>query len=146
MCALIYALNDSDERVRKEAADEIGDQLKKHPCCANCKVIAALTAALADCDRGVVRKAERALCIAGYDVKDCCNNTCGAVACSAPGATTEPTPAPAHNGHEAAPAPAPAPPTAATPEPETYFPSRLKNQQTKSSYRTSLSDLFGFLD
>eukprot|EP00913_Durusdinium_trenchii_P028448 g26676.t1 len=48
---MIYALNDADERVRAEAADEIGDQLRKNPCCCSQNVIAALTAALGDCDK-----------------------------------------------------------------------------------------------
>lgn len=152
MCAFIYALNDCDERVREEAAEEIRGQTKKNPCCCNDKVVAALTCALSDCDKSVRKEAEKALRTCGYDVKDCCDqgcctacNSCGGVApsCGAPTTGHEPAPAPAEGG-ETAPAPAPAPAPAAA-EPEAYFPSRLKNQTTKvPSRRTnSLSNLFG---
>ena len=141
MCAFIYGLNDCDERVRKESAIQIRKQVKKN-CCCNDKVVAALTYALGDCDKGVVRAATRALKACGYDVqKSCCESTqtcCTQPAsCSAPGQTTT-VPAPAEGG-EAAPAPAPAPASA---EPEAYFPSRLKNQQTNAR-KSSLSNLFG---
>jgi hypothetical protein len=158
MCAFVYALNDSDERVRYEAADEIGDQLRKNPCCLNDAVVCALTQALGDCDKKVVRAATRALCIAGYDVKDCevpcgtctpnsCGPTgCGPLACGPTNvgpAHVAPAPAPA-----AAPAPAPAPAPAAAPasatevkEPEAYFPGRLKEQQTQK--KSALQNLFG---
>lgn len=77
MVAFIYALNDADERVRKEAADEIGDQLRKNPCCCSKEVTAALTAALGDCDKGVVRQAVEALEACGYEVVDgCCDGVC----------------------------------------------------------------------
>jgi hypothetical protein len=141
ICAFIYGLNDTDERVRKESANQIRRQTKKNPCCCNCKVVAALTCALGDCDKGVVKAATKALKQCGYDVQDCCQSSCNtAVAsCAAPGGT-EPAPAAAPaEGGEAAPAPAPAPASA---EPEAYFPSRLKNQQTKSR-KASLSNLFG---
>jgi len=140
MCAFIYGLNDTDERVRKESAVQIRKQTKKNPCCCNCKVVAALTCALGDCDKGVVKAATKALCQCGYDVKDCCENNCctQTASCAAPGGT-EPAPAAPAEGGEAAPAPAPAPASA---EPEAYFPSRLKNQQTKAR-KASLSNLFG---
>lgn len=147
--AFVYALNDSDERVRYQAADEIGDQLRRNCCCLNASIVCALTQALGDCDKKVVRAATRALTIAGYDVKDCevacntcaptCNTGCGPVAPEA-----APMPAPA------APAPAPAPaaapeakPASATEvkEPEAYFPGRLKDQST--SKKSALQNLFG---
>jgi hypothetical protein len=141
MCAFIYGLNDTDERVRKESAVQIRRQTKKNPCCCNCRVVAALTCALGDCDKGVVKAACKALKQCGYDVQDCCNQGCGsactqAASCAVPSGEAAPvTPAP--EGGEAAPAPAPA-----SAEPEAYFPSRLKNQQTKSR-KASLSNLFG---
>ncbi|MSR59271.1 MAG: HEAT repeat domain-containing protein [Planctomycetaceae bacterium] len=150
MCAFIYGLNDCDERVRKESAEQIRKQTRCHSCCCNDKVVAALTCALSDCDRGVRRAATRALRACGYDVKDCCETgctmacapaNCGAGACgtsnvieSAPVST--PIPAPAEG--DVAPAPAPAPGA----EPEAYFPSRLKNQQTKAR-KSGLANLFG---
>lgn len=152
MCALIYALNDADERVRHEAAEEIHDQLKKNPCCCNEKVTCALTAALADCDRGVARAAERALECCGYDVKNCCEEkpACGAPSCGKNGACGACGTGAAAPAGQMAPAPAPAPAAAptsvptsvpATTEPEAYFPSRLKTSQSES--KKSLSNLFG---
>lgn len=80
MNALVYALNDPDERVRSKAADEIGDQLRVSPNCCTPTVLNALKHALSDCDRFVRRQAEEALRAAGYDVVDgCCtsrNGTC----------------------------------------------------------------------
>lgn len=72
MGAFIYGLNDADERVRRQAADEIGDQLEDHPCCCSPEVIAALTCALGDCDKCVVRQAKEALQECGYDVVQAC--------------------------------------------------------------------------
>src|SRR5262249_58480436 len=43
MCAFIYGLNDTDERVRKESAVQIRRQTKRNPCCYNYQVVAALT-------------------------------------------------------------------------------------------------------
>jgi hypothetical protein len=141
MAAFVYGLNDCDERVRWEAADEIGDQLRKNPCCCSCEIVTALTAALGDCDRGVRRQACEALRACGYEVVDgccgdagCCNAGCGANACGACGAGAAPAAAPAP---EAAPAPAPAPPT----EPKAYFPSRSTNPTTKKT--SKLGNLFG---
>jgi hypothetical protein len=42
-------------------------------------------------------------------------------------------------------APAPVPPAPAAEEKETYFPSRIRDQQTTKSNRGSLSNLFGML-
>lgn len=108
MAAFIYALNDADEHVRTKAADEIGDQIRKHGCCCP-DVVAALTCALADCHRGVRREAEQALKLCGYDVVkgDCCNKTACNTGC-----------APASNcGPASAPAPAPMPATEGAPAP-----------------------------
>lgn len=140
MCAFVYALNDCDERVRHEAADEIGDQVRKNGCCCmNDKVVEALTAALGDCDRGVRKEAEEALELCGYDVVDCkptCGTGCGpracgpacAPACHAPEAAPATPVAP-----EAAPAAPPAPPT----EKSAGAPSRRSGR---------LANLFGLLD
>lgn len=70
MNAFIYALNDSDERVRAKAADEIGDQVRRNRCRCGSPVICALTHALADCDRHVRRQAEEALQACGYKIVD----------------------------------------------------------------------------
>ena len=125
MCAFVYALNDCDERVRHEAADEIGDQVRRNGCCCMTdKVVEALTHALADCDRGVRHEAEEALEACGYEVVDCCKPACGSgcgpkcgaeckpagpacdPACSAPESAPA-APAPMPEGGDAAPAPAP---------------------------------------
>lgn len=82
MSAFIYGLNDADHRVRRTAADKIGDELRKNKCCCSQCVVEALTIALADCDRGVRRQAEQALKQCGYDVvnptcqKSVCDTTC----------------------------------------------------------------------
>jgi hypothetical protein len=126
MTAFVYALNDCDERVRREAADEIGDQVRKNCCCCP-EVVAALTCALGDCDRGVVRQAEQALRLCGYEVVNgCCDKGCG-TACNsgcAPAGGTAVAP-PVDNG-----APAPVPP-----------------EEKKTTHRPSrLSTLLGLLD
>lgn len=72
MTALIYAMNDANPYVRREAADEIGDQLRKHGCGCSPDLVTVLTCALADCDRGVRREAEQALNCCGYEVIDGC--------------------------------------------------------------------------
>lgn len=129
MTAFIVALNDCDERVRKEAADEIGDQIRKYCCCCP-EVVAALTCALGDCDKGVVKQAKEALELCGYEVVDgCCNPcgaapTCGAPACGPNGCAPAAAPAPMNGS---APAPAPVPP---------------EGQARKSN----LSQLLGLLD
>ena len=137
MNAFVYGLNDTDERVRAEAADEIGDQTRANKCCCNPTVVAALTCALADCDRGVRRQAEEALEACGYDVVDGNCNGCadGCASCGhVPAATADPgasTPAPA--------AAEPAPPAAPTGEPQAFFPSRLHNRPRSGG----LAGLFG---
>ena len=78
MSAFIYGLNDADHRVRRTAADKIGDELRKNKCCCSQCVVEALTIALADCDRGVRRQAEQALKQCGYDVV---NPTCTVSTC-----------------------------------------------------------------
>jgi hypothetical protein len=148
MAAFVYGLNDCDERVRKTSAEMIRKQTRKNPCCCSQCVVAALTCALSDCDKDVRKAAEKALRCCGYDVQDCCDQGCGngcnkctacAPSCGAPAAghpEAAPVPAPAEGG-ETAPAPAPA-----GAEPEAYFPSRLKNQQTRAK-KSGLANLFG---
>lgn len=77
MNAFIYGLNDSDERVRSKAADEIGDQIRRNRCICGPPAIQALQRALGDCDRGVRRQAEQALKLSGYNIVDgrCCTIT-----------------------------------------------------------------------
>ena len=77
MKAFIYGLNDSDERVRAKAADEIGDQIRRNRCYCGSPVVCALTHALADCDRSVRRQAEEALQLCGYKIVDGCCQPCG---------------------------------------------------------------------
>jgi len=92
MAAFIYALNDADERVRAKAADKIGDQLRANPCCCS-KITAALTCALADCDKSVRKEAEQALEQCGYEVvAGCCDDGCCDKCAhgAAPGATPAP--------------------------------------------------------
>ncbi len=134
--AFVYGLNDTDERVRKEAADELGDAARSNSCCCSPAVVSALTCALADCDRGVRRQAEEALEACGYEIVDgncdSCTEGCANGAC---GHQAAPVEAPA-----AAPAaevlPAPVPPT----DSQAFFPSRLHN---KSQTRSGLASLFG---
>lgn len=78
MNALIYALNDSDERVRGKAADEIGDQIRRNRVVCGAPVICALRSSLADCDPYVRRQAKEALEFSGYRiVNGCCqSNLC----------------------------------------------------------------------
>ncbi|HUE17887.1 MAG TPA: HEAT repeat domain-containing protein [Planctomycetaceae bacterium] len=135
ICAMVYSLNDADEHVRREAAEQIGHSLHRNHCCCSREVVAALTCALADCDRHVRRHAEKALRECGYEVVDgCCKpSCCGPVG----GCATAPM--------NAAPAPAPAPPE----DSKAYFPSRMQNQQTQQTVPSStnrLSNLFGLLD
>ncbi|MBI1347403.1 hypothetical protein GC163_14085 [bacterium] len=106
MTAFIVGLNDCDERVRRKAADEIGDQIRKNCCCCP-EVVAALTCALADCDKHVVKQATEALELCGYEVVDGCCDPCAATcttgACGSNGCAPAAAPmAPA--------APAPVPP------------------------------------
>lgn len=148
MCAFVYALNDSDERVRAKAADEIGDQIRKGNkgcgscCCCTPEVVAALTCALGDCDKSVRRQATQALELCGYDVVDGCCDTCGTAttcchtnACGTAGATSAPAAAPA-----ATPIPAPMPPVEAVPAP-------VPPEEKPSARRNgALSQLLGLLD
>lgn len=97
MQAFVYALNDSDERVRAKAADEIGDQMRRRRCIVGAPVVGALKYSLADCDRGVRRQAEEALQLCGYDVVNgCCQGQYCASACDsyAPQTRLEPLSAP----------------------------------------------------
>lgn len=61
MHALVYALNDSHEKVRAKAADEIGDQIRRNRCVCSPSVITALRASVRDCDPEVRRQAQEAL-------------------------------------------------------------------------------------
>ena len=162
MNAFVYGLNDADEDVRKKAADEIGDQIRKNRCCCSPCVVSALTCALGDCDRGVRRQAEEALEACGYEIvdgccggccEDGCGNACGSAcepACAAPCNTCAPAcAAPCNSCAPAAPAAAPAQPTPAgeavpapapPEEPQAYFPSRLQKSPKK---RSGLAGLFG---
>jgi HEAT repeats len=148
LTAMVYALNDADEEVREEAADELGDQFEKNCCCCSPEITAALTCALADCDRGVRRQAEEALEKCGYEVVDgCCDSCCSTSSCCSTGCGSAPkaapanaAPTPAAPAEEAAPAPAP------PEEPKAYFPSRLNKQQTRrpTQRKNRLANLFGF--
>jgi len=149
MKAFICGLNDTDEKVRKKAADEIGDQLRANCCCCSAEVTSALTCALGDCDRGVRKQAEEALEECGYEVVDgccngccdtgccdngCCNNGC----CDACGSgSAQAQPEPAAPAQEAVPAPAP------PEEPQAYYPSRLRKTSYTVKSKSRLADLFG---
>ena len=146
MCAFVYALNDCDERVRHEAADEIGDQVRRNGCCCmNDKVVEALTAALADCDRGVRNEAEEALEVCGYEVVDCCKPKCGAAKCGAGCKPAGPACDPACH----APGAAPAAPTKADPE-AAPAPAPPEEKSARSLFpirrNSKLANLFGLLD
>lgn len=139
LCAFVYALNDADEKVRAEAADAIGDQIRKgNKGCGSCcvctpEVVAALTCALADCDKKVRKQAEEALELCGYEVVDgCCNTCCPAPTCcpTACGAG-----APAAN-----PTPAPMPPAEAVPAPVP------PEEKPSARRKAGLSTLLGLLD
>ena len=142
MCAFVYALNDTDERVRKEAADEIGDQIEEYGCCCcTPEVVAALTCALADCDDGVRSEAEEALENCGYEIVDACCSTCGDACGDACGNGCAPA------THEA-PATEPAPMKKAAPpappaDKEAFFKSKLNIRSAKKS---GLANLFGLAD
>lgn len=148
MCALIYSLNDASEKVRAQAADEIGDLLEDNRCCCSPEVVAALTCALGDCDDDVRDQAEEALSICGYDVVEgCCENGCCEGGCTnvggnvmAPAVPAQAAPVPTQTAPAPAPAqqatPAPAPPE----DPEAYFPSRYRKQTSRQS---GLTNLFG---
>lgn len=136
MTAFIYGLNDADERVRKEAADEIGDQIRKYGCCCTPELTTALTCALADCDRGVRRQAEQSLRLCGYDIVDgCCEDEvcCEAAApCCESGCTScapaAPSPAPAPAGEVKALPIEKAPVPPAEIAPASYFPAKVHEE------------------
>lgn len=99
MDALVYALNDSDERVRAKAADEIGDQIRRNGCCCiNGDVICVLRYSLGDCDKHVRRQAEEALQLCGYRIVDgrCCCPP--GPACETPASLKAPVPVPDDGG------------------------------------------------
>ncbi|MEZ6056161.1 MAG: HEAT repeat domain-containing protein [Planctomycetaceae bacterium] len=146
MTAFIYSLNDADPGVRHTAANEIEQQLRRH-CCCSAELTSALTCALADCDKGVRREAERALSRCGYQIVDGCCNTCdgcvngacnagnaGNAACCPGGcAPVAPVQVPAQQ------AIAPEAPAA----PAAYFPRQLPQQDARPiSGSRSLSKLF----
>ena len=142
MCAFIYALNDTDERVRKEAADEIGDQIEDDCCCCTPEVVAALTCALGDCDDDVRDEAEEALEKCGYEIVDACCSTCGDVCGDACGNGCSPA---THEMPAADPAPMkkvapPAPPA----DKEALFKSKLNIRSAKK--KGVLANLFGLID
>lgn len=169
MHALIFALNDSDPYVRRKAADEIGDQLRKNPGCCCGSVVSALTCALADCDKGTRREAEKALTLCGYDVVDACNaGCCEAACCLHQGPGTQPEmflegPAePQSVPHEEAPAPPEVSPQGTSPAsylppsldaplvppagPSVHFRTKqefLESTARPSKGRTGLAGLFG---
>ena len=156
MNAFVYGLNDTDERVRREAADEIGDQVRRNRCCCNPCVISALTCSLADCDRWVRREASQALRACGYEIVDgCCDGCtdagcgstcgstgCGSTGCGTTGYSTTPVSAPATESVQPTPAPEAVPAPAPPADPQAFFPSRLHNNQSKKS---SLAGLFGMV-
>lgn len=140
---MIYALNDSDERVRAKAADEIGDQIRQNNgCCCTKEVVAALTCALGDCDRSVRRQATEGLEACGYCVVDgcCCKTACCSTGCNSCGGSAAPglMPTPDSNGGEAA----PAPPS----DPKAYYPGspNLRRNSRAVSRRNGLASLLGF--
>jgi len=154
MVAFVYGLNDTDETVRAEAADEIGDQLRSNPCCCSKELTAALTLALADCDRTVRHLAERALKACGYEVVDgCCDKSgkncktsCSKSSCTNHGKVS-PTPNPRKKSDQAPPAPGKGDIYFNTPIPsrKSFSPEweSTSSQRTERSRR--LSNLFGLL-
>lgn len=76
MCALIYAMHDCEAYVRVEAADEIGDQLRKSHCCRSSKLICVLKCALNDENWRVRREAAQALRLCGYSIPYRFGNYC----------------------------------------------------------------------
>jgi hypothetical protein len=156
LCAMVYALNDADEHVRREAAEGLQAAVCCNKCCCNHEVVAALTCALGDCDRHVRKHAEKALRCCGYDIVDgCCKQTCCAtVGCGTTAPMMNPTPTPANvpvptpAAPSASPAVSPAPIPAPPEDPKAYFPSRLRDQQTQEGAPSTnrLANLFGLVD
>ena len=136
MNAFIYALNDSDERVRAKAADEIGDQIRRNRCVCGMPVIRALQCALADCDRNVRRQAEEALHWSGYAIVNGNPNGCVGECCSVASATTYPQSEDTVTTHAVmVPAPAPAP------APVEFEPSRVEPFETTMTSVSAGSDV-----
>jgi len=130
---MVYALNDTDERVRKKAADEIGDHIREYGCCCTPEVVAALTCALGDCDKGVRGQAEEALEACGYEIVDGCCSTCGDVCGDSCAPGSYEAPAESAPMKKAAP---PAPPA----DKEANFKSKLN---IRSAKKGGLANLFG---
>jgi len=133
MTAFVYALNDTDERVRAKAADEIGDQVRRNRCICGPGVIAALQCALADCDRIVRREAEQSLRACGYEVVDsACGTSCGSYCPAGSGYSGSYTmPAAPSDATPAAPAPEPAPEPAPAPVPGNDAPPEVSDAGLK---------------
>lgn len=133
MTAFVYALNDSDERVRAKAADEIGDQVRRNRCICGPGVIAALQCSLADCDRIVRREAEQSLRACGYEIVDnVCATSCGNYCPAGSGYTgSYSMPAAPADATPAAPAPAPAPEPAPAPVPGSDAPPEVSDAGLK---------------
>ncbi|RMG41541.1 MAG: hypothetical protein D6725_01280 [Planctomycetota bacterium] len=160
MAAFIYALNDADERVRAEAADEIGDQLRRSKgCCCSKEVIEALTCALGDCDKHVRREAEKALEACGYKVVDgVCKTSCTkrgcttgrcTSGCTSKGCDAAPKAAPPAPENGIEPSPGDNPPAPATKSARSLLPSRLVPASLSNGVRRSTSKLrsiFNVLD
>ena len=171
MTALIYSMNDANPYVRREATDEIGDQIRKNGCCCTPDMVKALSFALADCDRVVRREAEQALNNCGYEVvggcckskrercckskSSCCETGCADTGCTngcAPAApvkaaikqTVEETPAPTEEAELDVEGEVPAPPVGTKPD-ESYFPVKIQ-KSGRPIKRNTLANLFGFLD
>lgn len=153
--ALMCALGDCDKRVRKCAEKSLclcGYEVADCPATCNsgcgsngCGPAAANCAAPANCGPAAANCAAPANC--GPAAANC--GPAPAACCApAPKACTAPAPAAPAAAPSAAPAPAPAPSAAApapappAAEPEAYFPSQLRDQQTRKT-RNSLSNLFG---
>jgi hypothetical protein len=173
MSAFIYGLNDADHRVRRTAADKIGDELRKNKCCCSQCTVEALTVALADCDRGVRRQAEQALKQCGYDIVDPCTqvacdtgcignggagcdgnggcgngcgngNSCVGTGCVGGNCGSVPMTAPAAAPSAVEPA-APAVAPAPPTETKAYFPKRMTDENARpvTANKKSLNNLFG---
>jgi len=137
--ALMCAMGDCDKRVRKTVEKslilcgyEIADCAPA--CCNNGCGNNGCGPAAANCAAPCDPKCGPAAANCGPAPAACCApapKACTAPAPAAPAAAPAPAPSAA--------APAPAPPAA---EPEAYFPSQLRDQQTRKS-RNSLSNLFG---
>ena len=154
MAAFVFALNDCDHRVRAKAADEIGDQIRKHGCCSQ-PTVNGLTYALGDPSRSVRRQAEQALKLCGYKIVKPCKGSCcdgctdiGCCTSIAPAvmpmdAAARPIDGPAT--HEAGYSPvvaeeAPAPPAE---DEAVLFQGELVDDELTAPAKRNLSNLFG---